>query len=137
MTDFDVEWVGHDPSDMRERFDEINLKVKRRTNDALMETARKVKSDLENTSPVDTGEYSQSWYIMQVDYDEVWILNEAEHARHVMLPNSKMVGSAQADLPAQGILHNVKGVARKHKQSLNSDVAEQLRKMISALRVKT
>lgn len=135
MVDFEVSYIGDNPQDMRDTLSEINLAARRRTNQALLETAREVKSDLEETAPVDTGEYKKSWYIVQIDYNEVWILNEADHAKYVMMPNSKMIGSTAADLPSMGILHNVKGVARSHQSTLNSRMAEELKDMIESFRI--
>lgn len=136
MVEFEVEYIGDEPDEMMDRLSQIDVAVKRRTNEALMETAQEVKADLEESSPVDTGKYQRSWYIFQVDYNEVWILNETEHAKFVMLPNAKMVGSAEADLPAQGVLHNVKGVARKHSKGLSLNMADELAKMIERFKVR-
>ena len=135
MADFEVEMIGDSPEDMQRRLAEVNLEAKNRTRQALMETAREVKEDLEDTSPVDTGRYKSSWYIWPVSHDEVWILNEVSHAKYVMLPNTVMIGSNKADLPSQGILHNVKGVARNHNDSLNLNMAEELKRMIKSFRV--
>lgn len=136
MADFQVEIVGDSPEDMQKRLGAINQAARQRTNDALMETARDIKDDLEKTSPVDTGEYQKSWYIFPVDYNEVWILNEADHAKYVILPNSKMVNSSSADLPSQGILHNIKGVAKGHQSSLQMNMADEFKDLINAFKVK-
>jgi hypothetical protein len=133
--DFSVEYVGQSPQDMSERLTDVNTNASNRTKQALMETAREVKKDLEKTSPVDTGEYRDSWYVYPAKSEEVWILNEADHAEYVMLPNSQMVGSTKADLPAQGLLHNVKGVARKHSDEYRGNFIEQLQDMFSAFSV--
>jgi len=134
--DFDVEFVGDSPGDIEQRLADVNLEARNRTNRALMQTASEVKEDLEDTAPVDTGEYRDSWYIWSVSYNEVWILNEADHAKFVMLPNQKMMGSSKADLPSQGILHNVKGVARRKQKTLNLNMAQELKRMIKSFRVK-
>lgn len=136
MVEFDVEYIGHEPDDMKDRIDQINLSAKKRTNKALRKTAREVKADLEDTSPVDTGEYKSSWYIFQADFNEIWVLNEAEHAIHVMMPNSKMVGSSSADVPSQGILHNVKGVARRHSKGLKLNLTNELQALLNAFRIR-
>jgi len=136
MTSFDVEYVGNSPGDIQERLTDINLEAKNRTNQALMETAREVKADLETSSPVDTGDYRQGWYIWPAKHDEVWILNEVDHAKYVMLPNSRMVGSTSADLPSQGVLHNVKGRAKEHDSGMRGNMAEQLKKLLSMFRVR-
>lgn len=130
MVDFQVEQIGDSPGDIENRLTEINLQASNRTNQELMETARKVKEDLEDTSPHDTGEYENSWYVYSAKSDEVWILNEADHAPFVMLPNSKMVGSEEADLPTTGVLHNVKGVARGHSSSLSSNIQQAMQDLI-------
>jgi hypothetical protein len=136
MADFAVEYVGNEPGDIQNRLAQLGTQGQTRANEALREAGKDVKDELENTSPVDTGEYKQSWYMMQVAEDEVWILNEADHAKYVMLPNQKMVNSGKADLPASGILHDVKGVARNHQKALNVDLSEQLRRLIKNFRVR-
>lgn len=135
MTDFDVEMVGDSPGDVERRLSELSSVGRRRTNAALRETASEVKDDLEETSPVDSGEYQSSWYIVPIEYDEVWILNEAEHAKFVMLPNTQMINASGADLPAQGILHNVKGVARRHSSDYRQNLIQELQEMIQQFRV--
>lgn len=135
MSNIEVEMVGDTPGDIQRRLGDVNMAARKRTNEALMKTAREVKDDLEGTSPVDTREYLESWYIFPAKEDEVWILNEADHAKYVMLPNSRMQGSAKADLPASGILHNVLGVARGHQKGLSNNMAEKLKDMINAFSV--
>jgi hypothetical protein len=134
MSDFSVEYVGNSPNDIEERLQSLATQGQTRANRALVETAEDVQDDLEKTSPVDTGEYQSSWYMAQVAEDEVWILNEADHAQYVMLPNQNMVNSGKADLPASGILHDVKGVARRHQKSLNLDLSEQIQRLIKSFR---
>jgi hypothetical protein len=134
MSDFSVEYVGDSPNDIEERLQSLATQGQTRANRALVETAEDVQDDLERTSPVDTGEYQSSWYMTQVAEDEVWILNEADHAQYVMLPNQNMVNSGKADLPASGILHDVKGVARRHQKSLNLDLSEQIQRLIKSFR---
>lgn len=134
MSDFSVEYVGNSPNDIEERLQSLATQGQTRANRALVETAEDVQDDLEKTSPVDTGEYQSSWYMTQVAEDEVWILNEADHAQYVMLPNQNMVNSGKADLPASGILHDVKGVARRHQKSLNLDLSEQIQRLIKSFR---
>lgn len=135
MTDFDVEFVGDSPNDIQKRLSKLGTQGQTRANRALVETGKEVQDELESTSPVDTGEYQSSWYMMQVAEDEVWILNEADHAKYVMLPNQVMVNSPSADLPASGILHDVKGVAKGHKKTLSLNFADELKRMIKKLRV--
>lgn len=130
MADFSVETIGDSPGDIESRLSQINLEASNRTNQALMETAREVKEDLEDTSPYDTGEYENSWYIYPAKNEEVWILNEADHAPFVMLPNSKMVGSDKADLPTSGVLHNAEGVARGNSSSLSTNIQQAMEDLI-------
>lgn len=136
MADFDVEFVGDEPGDIEQRLAKLGTQGQTRANRALLQTAEEVKDEIEETAPVDTGEYQNSWYILQVAEDEVWVLNSAEHAKFVMLPNQVMVNSSKADLPASGILHNVEGIAKGHQKKLNMNFAEQLKGMIKNFRVK-
>lgn len=135
MADFDVEYVGDTPGDIEQRLSETSTTGRRRVNDALRQTAEEVKSDLETSSPVDTGEYQSSWYIFPLKEDEVWILNEADHAKFVMLPNSKMVNASGADLPASGVLHNVKGRAKRHSDSYKQNMIEELQDFFSDISI--
>lgn len=133
MADVSVEYVGDTPDDISNRLSAIGSGAGGSTNDALLETAEDVKDKLEETSPVDTGEYEDSWYIQEVSEGEVWVLNEADHARYVMLPNSVMIGSAKADLPVSGVLHNTKGIARSEANDLNANVSEQIEDLLQSL----
>jgi hypothetical protein len=136
MSDIEVEMIGDSPDEIAERLTALGTQSQTRANEALVEAGKEIKDELENTSPVDTGEYQSSWYMMQVDEDEVWILNEADHAKFVMLPNQVMVNSPKADLPASGILHDVKGVAKSHEETLHLSLSEQLQRLIKKFRVK-
>lgn len=130
MVDFSVETIGDSPGDIENRLSMVNLEASNRTNQALMQTAREVKDDLEETSPHDTGEYENSWYIYPAKNDEVWILNSADHAKYVMLPNSRMVGSDKADLPTSGVLHNAEGVAKGKSSTLSINIQEAIQELI-------
>jgi hypothetical protein len=135
MVQFDVETIGQSPEDMQDRLTMLGGAAEGKANEALREVAEDVQDDLEDTSPVDTGEYQDSWYgPVEVAEDEVWILNEADHAKFVMLPNSKMVGSSKADLPSAGILHNVKGVAKRHSDDLNLTFGRKLKELIRGIK---
>lgn len=136
MADVGVEIVGDSPGDIERRLSKLGTQGQTRANEALVETAEKVQDELEQTSPVDTGEYQSSWYMFQVAEDEVWILNEADHAKYVMLPNQRMVNSGKADLPASGVLHNAKGVAKNHTQTINLQLSEKLQRLFKNFRVK-
>lgn len=130
-----IEYIGDTPGDIERRLSETATLGQRKADEALRETAEDMKSDLEDSSPVDTGEYQDSWYIFPVDEGEVWILNEADHAKYVMLPNSKMVGSSKADLPGSGVLHNVKGRARRHSGSYRQSLIENIEEMMGDLSI--
>ena len=132
---FDVEVVGDSPGDIQNRLTEIDTSVRRRTNNALRKTAEEVKEDLVESSPVDDGVYQRSWYIQPISYNEIWILNEADHAQYVMLPNTQMINATGADFPAQGILHGVKSRARQHSDSYRQNMVQELQDMIQNFRV--
>lgn len=136
MANFGVEFVGNSPGDIESRLGQLGTNARERTNDALRETAEDVKADLEDTSPVDTGQYRDSWYIFEAAEDEVWVLNSTDYAKHVMLPNSRMQGSTKADMPSMGILHNVKGVARQHQKGLKLNMSESLQRMLKAFSIR-
>lgn len=136
MANFDVEYIGNEPGEIENRLAGLGTQAQTRTNSALLDSAQEVQKSLEKTSPVDTGEYQSSWYIFQAAEDEVWILNEAEHAQYVMLPNQRMVNSDKADLPASGVLHDVKGVAREHQKTLHTGMVDELKRMIKSFRIR-
>ncbi len=136
MASFNVEYVGDSPSDIQNRLSALGNAVGQRTNAALMETAQEVKEDLQDTSPVDTGEYQESWYIQPVSNNEVWVLNGADHAKFVMLPNRQMIGVANADFPSQGILHAVKSRAKQHSDSYRGNMVEQLKDMVQNFKIR-
>lgn len=136
MANFDVQYIGNEPGEIENRLAELGTQGQTRTNSALLDSAQEVQKSLEKTSPVDTGEYQSSWYIFQAAEDEVWILNEAEHAQYVMLPNQRMVNSDKADLPASGVLHDVKGVAREHQKTLHTGMVDELKRMIKSFRIR-
>jgi len=129
MTSFDVSFVGATPEDLQKRLDELSSGVSESANDALKETAEEVKQDIERTAPHATGAYENSWYIQEIDEDEVWLLSDSDQAPHnkyIMLPNQKFVGHPNSDLPAAGIYHNVEGVAKQHRDSLRNNFASSL-----------
>ncbi len=136
MASFSVENVGDSPQDIQNRLSNLDDAVRRRTNEALRKTAEEIKEDLEDTSPVDTGEYQESWYIQPIANDEIWILNSADHAKFVMLPNRQMIGVASADFPSQGILHAVKSRAKQHSDSYRGNMVEELQDMIRNFKVR-
>lgn len=136
MANFDVEMIGDSPGDIEKRLTKLGTQGQTRANSALVESADEVQKSLEQTSPVDTGEYQSSWYMFQAAEDEVWILNDAGHAQYVMLPNQRMVNSSKADLPASGILHDVKGVAKEHQKGFYSGMSDELARLFQQFAVK-
>lgn len=132
MVEFDVEMTGTDPDDLAKRLSSTGT-LKSDVNDALMEEAEKIKTKIEDSAPVDTGAYESSWYIEAIDEDEVWVLSSGEDApynQYLMLPNQNFVGSSNADLPAQGIYHNVEGIAKNHQKQFSSGIANQIQSFI-------
>jgi len=136
MSDFGVEIIGDDPEDLANRLDSSTAGVKSEVNDALIETAEEIKEEIEDTAPVDTGAYKNSWYIEPIAEDQVWILSssdEADYNKYLMLPNQNFVGSANADVPSQGIYHNVEGIGKKHRKKLASGVANKIDSFLRSL----
>jgi len=136
MADFSVEQIGDDPEDLANKLSSSGITLKSEVNDALMETAEEIKAEIEETAPVDTGAYEGSWYIEPIAEDEVWVLSsgdEAEHNKYLMLPNQNFVGSSGADLPAQGIYHNVEGIAKRHQKQMNTSVADKIGRFLKSL----
>lgn len=125
--------IGDSPGDIEQRLSRAGIQLGEKTDQKLIEVAEEVKQDLEDTSPIDTGEYKNSWYIYSVKENEVWVLNEADHAKYVMLPNSRMVGSPSADLPTSGILHNAEGVAKGHSTDLSSKIQQAIEEWVSEI----
>lgn len=139
MSDFSVEFIGDTPEDMQKRLTALSHAVDEGTDEALLEAAEDVKEDIEDTAPVDTGDYQGSWYIQEIDEDEVWVLsdsNEAPHNKYLMLPNSNFVGSGGADVPSLGIYHNVEGIAKQHQSSLRLSLSNMLDNLFRSFKVK-
>ena len=129
MTDFDVSFVGAGPEGLDEQIDSLTSGISEKTDEALKETAQEIKEDIEDTAPVDTGDYRDSWYIVEGDEETVFILsdgNAAPHNKYLLLPNQNFVGSPGADIPSQGIYHNVKGVAESHQTGLKNNLSNIL-----------
>lgn len=110
MIDFQLTMTGQES--VKNGLDDFAAKSKGTANDALRKMAEEIKDDIESTAPVDTGEYKESWVIVEVAENMVYIVNTADHARFVVFANSKMTGVASADDPARGILHDVRAIVR-------------------------
>lgn len=138
MVDFSVEMIGDDPEELGQKLEASGTQLKSDVNDALMEEAEKIKADIEDTAPVDSGAYENSWYIEPIEEDEVWVLSssdDAEYNQYLMLPNQNFVGSSGADLPAQGIYHNVEGVANSHRKEVSSGLANKIESFIEGFSI--
>lgn len=125
MIDFSIEVSGDDA--IKEGIDEFVEKSKGTANDALREMAEDIKDEIEATAPVDTGEYKESWSIVEVSENHVVIVNEADHAKYLVFPNSKMQGVSSADDPARGILHNVRGIVRNNINEHRASFVQRLK----------
>jgi len=126
---FEVETIGTDPAELSAKMAEGFGVTKGEVNDALMEAAEEIKEAEQDTAPVDTGDYKNSWYIEPISEDEVLVLSdgdEAPHNKYVMLPNQRFVGNPKADIPSQGVLHNYKGVAKREADALSSSIQDML-----------
>lgn len=126
---FDVETIGTDPAELSTKMAEGFGVTKGDVNDALMEAAEEIKEKEQETAPVDSGDYRDSWYIEPISEEEVLILsdgNDAPHNKYVMLPNQRFVGNPKADISSQGVLHNYKGVAKREADALSSSIEEML-----------
>lgn len=126
----DVEIIGDDPEEVADRLNRLQYVGRQGVNNGLMSSAVDIKKEIERTSPVDTREYQNSWYIKPVAEDEVWILNRADHAKFLVLPNSNFIGSSGADIPTQGIYHNIKGIAKGEQSGLVSAIQDQIMQLL-------
>lgn len=125
MVDFDFEIHGEEG--IKDDMTKFVNETKGVANEALVEFAKECKDEIESTAPVDTGEYRDSWYIIQAKENLVYLVNNAEHGKYVVFPNSAMVGSPSADLPSQGILHNVRGIIHEKKSEYEASFIQKLR----------
>lgn len=114
MIEFDMEVSGEDA--VKEGLDEFAESTRGTANDALVEMGEDIKDEIESTAPVDTGEYQESWKLIEVKENMIVLVNTADHAKYVVFPNTKMKGVASADDPARGILHNVRGIVKDNIQ---------------------
>lgn len=96
------------------------------------EFADELVTELENTSPVRTGEYKGSWGTDE-EGDTVYIVNNDPKAKYLVFPNQRMRGSPKADLPAQGILHNVRGITFNKRRSYREKVSSKIRNAARSL----
>ena len=126
---FEVDTIGTDPAELSSKMAEGFGVTKSDVDDTLLEVAKEIKEAEENTAPVDTGDYRDSWYIEAISEGEVLILSDgddAPHNKYVMLPNQRFVGNPIADIPSQGILHNYKGVAKRKANLLSKSIGNMV-----------
>lgn len=125
MVDIDVGMS--DVSHTQEQFEAAAEASKGNANDALREFAEEVRDEFEETSPVDTGEYKSSWFIIEADDNLVYIVNSANHAKYLVFPNSHFMGNPGADVPSRGIYHNVRGIVHQKKSEWEASLLGKLR----------
>lgn len=137
MTDFEVESIGNTPDEMAGKIQSLGMGVGESTNKALLKSAEDVKDSIEEEAPVDTGAFENSWYILEVAEDEVWVLSDSDaapHNKHIMLPNSRFQGHPNADNPATGVYFDAKAVALSESDGVDANVNSFLRQLINRLR---
>lgn len=113
MASWGAELTGLD--EVQLRLLSLGILTRGMADEDLRELAEEIEDELIDTSPVDTGEYKASWEIREVSPTEIHIVNTASHAKYLVYPNRRMIGSPSADRPAEGIIHNVKGIVLKKK----------------------
>jgi hypothetical protein len=132
MVEMDVQMVDGNIDQLESQVDELSALGKEAVNNGLQKTAAEVKKDIEDTAPVDTGDYEGSWYTKQVSENLVFVLSDSDkapHNVHLLFPNSNFVGSPGADIPSQGIYHNVKGVAKSHNDDLIENITNEVERI--------
>jgi len=137
MTDFQVEQIGNDPDEMANKLSSLASGVGDSTNEALLESAREIKAEIEEEAPHDTGAFENSWYIEEVAEDEVWILSDSDaapHNQYIMLPNSRFQGHPNADNPATGVYFDAQAIAKANSNAVRGKTGGFLRDLIKRLR---
>lgn len=132
MVEMDVQMVDGNIDQLEQQVDELSALGKEAVNNSLQQTAASVKKDIEDTAPVDTGDYKGSWYTKQASENLVFILSDgdkAPHNVHLLFPNSNFVGSPGADIPSQGIYHNVKGIAKSYNDELLENLTNEINRI--------
>lgn len=116
MVDFDFSIHGMESLDGS--FAKMKAQAPGKANEELVEVAEELKDEIQKTAPYDTGEYHDSWSIEEISEDTVFLVNDADHAPHVVFPNPVMQGVSTADDPAAGILHNVRRIVAEKQQDV-------------------
>lgn len=123
----DISIDTSDVSRTQEQFQEASEATKGVANDALREFGEEVKEEFEATAPVDTGEYRDSWFIVEARDDLIYIVNSADHAKYLVFPNSRFKGHEGADAPARGIYHNIRGIVHSKRSEWEAGLLGKIR----------
>lgn len=105
----------------------LSYKVQR---EGINEFARELKEEIEKTAPVDTGRYKDSWEMEQKD-DGVIIYNTTEYGKYLVFPNQQMRGVPSADDPGRGILHNVRGIVFKNRDTFRDKLKKKVKNFLA------
>lgn len=96
------------------------------------DNAEEIKKRIEDTAPVRTGRYRDDWELKEkggVHY----LKNTISYAPYLVYPNGRFVGSAAADDPSRGILHNVRGIVHEQREKYKKSMIKDVRKTLEAL----
>lgn len=127
MASFDLDTSGFG----LQKLQEINDNVVASTQSGSKAYAERLKKEIEDTSPVDTGRYKADWHIEEdKSEDMIYIVNTVPYAKHLVFPNSQFVGSPAADAPSQGILHNVRGIVHSRQAGFLDNVLSAVRSVL-------
>ena len=97
--------------------------------DGQEEFAEELKDEVQKTAPVRTGNYRDDWEVEEVD-GNYYLVNDVDYARYLVFPNSKFVGSAKADQPGKGILHNVRGIVYSRRNRYKAKVVAKIKSIL-------
>lgn len=128
---FDADIDGFD--DVQDNISEVDNSAVIATREGGAIFARSLLAEIEATAPRDTGAYAGDWRIEERPNDDrgdIFIVNSTEHGPYLVFPNQKMVGSAKADDPSRGILHNVRGIVHRHRMDYKESVISAIMKRL-------
>lgn len=97
-----------------------------KTDEHLDAFAEKLLGDIQRTAPVDTGRYRDDWTKEKPEKGVRELINDVPYARHLVFPNSRMTGSPNADVPSEGITHNVRGLVFGRKTAFKDEYKVKL-----------
>lgn len=107
----------------------VTQKVK---GESIKDFAEDLKEEIEDTAPVDTGEYKDSWELEEVE-DGIILYNTTDYGKYLVFPNSQMRGVPSADDPGRGILHNVRGICFQNRSDFRDKIKNTVQKIFSRL----